>query len=140
MSNKFVLVLGWFSLFCLPLHVGTFHVSVETGDDSNPGSPGRWTKEEKQPICGVGGSPIGRGKQLIGCTIFGYTDGILVGSSEDLLIQGHLDQGTDHVRVETLATPDLTTTSANITPTGQSVEAGGDVRIPAYSITRLIWR
>ncbi len=47
---------------------------------------GRWTKDEQQPIFGVGGSPIGRGKQLIGCTAFGYTAGILVGSSEDLLI------------------------------------------------------
>ena len=43
-------------------------------------------------------------------------------------------------RIETLATPDLTTTSANITPTGQSVEASGEVRIPAYSITRIVWK
>lgn len=48
---------------------------------------GKWTKEEKQPIFAVGGSPIGRGKQLVGCTVFGYTGGILVGSSENLLIQ-----------------------------------------------------
>jgi hypothetical protein len=39
-----------------------------------------------------------------------------------------------------LAKPDLTTTSANVTPTNQSVEAGGEVRIPAYSITRIVWR
>ena len=43
-------------------------------------------------------------------------------------------------RIETLATPDLTATSANVTPTSQSVEAGGEVRIPAYSITRIVWR
>lgn len=49
---------------------------------------GKWTKEEKQPTCAVGGSPIGRGKQFVGCTVFGYTSGVLVGSSEDLLIQG----------------------------------------------------
>ncbi len=48
---------------------------------------GRWTKEDKQPNFAVGGSPIGRGKQIIGCTIFGYSDGIAIGSSEDLLIQ-----------------------------------------------------
>jgi hypothetical protein len=49
---------------------------------------GRWTKAENQPIFAVGGSPIGRGKQLIRCTVFGYTTGILVGSSEQLLIRG----------------------------------------------------
>ncbi len=43
-------------------------------------------------------------------------------------------------RIETLATPDLTTTSAKITPTGQSVETGGEVHIPAYSVTRIIWK
>ncbi len=43
-------------------------------------------------------------------------------------------------KIETLATPDLTTTSASVTPTGQSVEAAGEVRIPAYSITRIVWR
>jgi hypothetical protein len=43
-------------------------------------------------------------------------------------------------RVETLATPDLTATSANVTPASQSVEAGGKVPIPAYSITRIVWR
>ena len=43
-------------------------------------------------------------------------------------------------KFETLATPDLTVASANIAPTGQTVVAGGDVHIPAYSITRLIWK
>ena len=49
---------------------------------------GRWTKNPNQPIFGVGGSPLGHGRQLVGCTVFGYTCGILVGSSEHLLIQG----------------------------------------------------
>jgi len=43
-------------------------------------------------------------------------------------------------RIETLATPDLTTTSANVTPMAQAVGAGGEVRIPAYSITRIVWK
>ena len=43
-------------------------------------------------------------------------------------------------RIETLGTPDLTATSANITPTDQAVEAGGAIHIPAYSITRIAWR
>ena len=43
-------------------------------------------------------------------------------------------------KIESLATPDLTMTSADITHTGQSVAAGGAVRIPAYSITRIVWR
>jgi hypothetical protein len=37
---------------------------------------------------GGGGNPIGRGKQLVNCTIFGYNGGILLGQSEDLLIYG----------------------------------------------------
>ena len=43
-------------------------------------------------------------------------------------------------QVETLSTPDLTSTSASVTPMSQSVEAGGEVHIPAYSITRIIWK
>ena len=41
--------------------------------------------------------------------------------------------------IESLATPDLTAASASVKPSGQTVEAGGAVRIPAYSITRIIW-
>ncbi|MCC6443478.1 MAG: right-handed parallel beta-helix repeat-containing protein [Armatimonadetes bacterium] len=48
---------------------------------------GQRVKKDKPPIFGVGGSPIGRGREVIGCTIFGYIGGILVGSSERLLIQ-----------------------------------------------------
>ena len=43
-------------------------------------------------------------------------------------------------QVETIATPDLTAASMEITPKSQSVAAGGEVRIPAYSITRIIWK
>jgi hypothetical protein len=42
--------------------------------------------------------------------------------------------------VETLGTAELTSASANIAPTRQSVAAGGAVRIPAYSLTRIVWR
>jgi len=38
---------------------------------------------------GPGGSPIGHGKEIINCTIFGYTDGILIGTMEYLLVYGN---------------------------------------------------
>jgi hypothetical protein len=38
---------------------------------------------------GTGGSPIGRGKQLINNTLFGYPDGISQGSAEHILYQGN---------------------------------------------------
>jgi len=53
---------------------------------------GKWEPPEVYgAYIGVGGgsSPIGRGKQLVNCTIFGYNDGILLGQSEDLLIYGN---------------------------------------------------
>ena len=43
-------------------------------------------------------------------------------------------------QVETLSTPDLTSTSTSVIPMSQSVEAGGKVRIPIYSVTRIIWK
>ena len=36
----------------------------------------------------VGGTPIGKGKQVINCTIFNTKNGLITGSTEDLLIQG----------------------------------------------------
>lgn len=49
---------------------------------------GVWTRGKGAQVFAVGGSPVGRGKELVACTIFGYGSGILVGSSQDLLIQG----------------------------------------------------
>lgn len=43
-------------------------------------------------------------------------------------------------RIETLAAPDLMAASTNVTPTEQPVEAGGEVRVLAYSIMRVVWR
>jgi hypothetical protein len=37
----------------------------------------------------AGGGPVGRGKQIVNCTIFGYRGGLLSGSSEYLLIQNN---------------------------------------------------
>jgi len=49
---------------------------------------GVWTRGKGAQVFAVGGSPVGRGKDIVDCTIFGYGSGILVGSSEDLLIRG----------------------------------------------------
>lgn len=43
-------------------------------------------------------------------------------------------------KVETLAGLDLTAPSATLTPTSQAIEADGAVRVPAYSLTRIVWR
>ena len=53
---------------------------------------GKWEPPESYGAyigVGGGGNPIGRGKQLVHCTMFGYNDGILIGQSENLLIQGN---------------------------------------------------
>ena len=44
------------------------------------------------------------------------------------------------LRIETLATSNLTAATAKITPASQSADAGGNIHIPAYSITRIIWK
>lgn len=51
------------------------------------GSP--WDKAGIAGQFQPGGSPIGRGKQIVNCTIFGANQGINIGSSENLLIQGN---------------------------------------------------
>ena len=43
-------------------------------------------------------------------------------------------------QIESLATSEFTTDAANIAASGQSAEPGGDVHVPAYSITRIIRR
>jgi CO dehydrogenase/acetyl-CoA synthase beta subunit len=42
--------------------------------------------------------------------------------------------------IETLAAPDLTSTSADVAPTAQPVKGSGEIRVPAYSVTRIVWR
>ncbi len=58
------------------------------------GSP--WDKTSGSAVFAGGG--IGEGKQIVNCTIFGYTNGINIGSSENLLVQGnrfvHTGSGT----------------------------------------------
>lgn len=48
-------------------------------------------------IIAPGGVPIGRGKQIVNSTIFGYRGGIVLGAGEELLIQNNrfVDNGTD---------------------------------------------
>jgi hypothetical protein len=61
------------------------------------GSP--WDKNGTSAIF-TGGGPVSEGKQIINCTIFGYTDGINIGSSENQLVQGnrfvHTGSGSYH--------------------------------------------
>ena len=57
---------------------------------------GEWDKVNDH-VFAPGGGPIGKGKEIVGCTIFGYKSGIVIGSSEDLLVQGNrlVHNGTD---------------------------------------------
>ena len=53
------------------------------------GKKGKSGGEEKGGIFGPGGSTNSPGgKEIVGCTIFGYTGGILIGTSYDLFIHG----------------------------------------------------